>query len=82
MRAKQGEESEFTTALTKVRRLASETRAERVNPAFLDVGPLRPMAEPRTTELEVTRRDVVVRLRLPTALGPAELARLVRKLTR
>lgn len=82
MRAKHGEESEFTTALTKVRLLASESRVGRASPAFLDVGPLRPPAEPRATELEVTRRDVVVRLRLPAAVGPAELARLVRKLTR
>ncbi len=46
--------------------------------AALDVDGVAP---PRT-ELEVARGDVVVRLRLSAAYGPAALARLVRRLAR
>jgi hypothetical protein len=81
MRTRNVAEPEFGAALTKLRTLSS-TAPLAPAPAFLDVGPLVTASAPPRTELEVARGDVVVRLRLSAAYGPAALARLVRRLAR
>jgi hypothetical protein len=80
MHTKNVAEPELGAALTKLRTLSSCTRI--APPAFVEVGPLLPAAAPRRTELEVARGDVVVRVRLCADVGPAALARLVRRLAR
>jgi hypothetical protein len=82
MRTKNVAEPELGAALTKLRTLSSCVRAAPPSPAFVEVGPLLPCAAPRRTELEVARGDVVVRVRLAADVGPAALARLVRRLAR
>ena len=82
MRTKNLAEPELGVALTKLRTLSSPVRLAPSAPAVLEVGPLGCAPSPPRTELEVTRGDVVVRLSLAGDVGPAALARPVRRLAR